>query len=108
MFGPAREADWHPFTGRLVTSTGAAVLPVRFDGQNSLLFQFASRLNPTLRLSLLMKEAKDRIGTRVVAHIGDVVPFESLHDFGDPGLLVEHLRRLTHATSTLPCGDRRR
>ena len=76
MFGPADDADWHPFAGRLIIDHEAAVLPVRFDGKNSLLFQLASRLSPTLRLSLLLQEAARRIGTTVDAHLGDVLPFD--------------------------------
>ena len=34
-FGPAVEADWKPFTAKLVQRSGAAVLPIFFPGQNS-------------------------------------------------------------------------
>lgn len=64
----AEDAPWHPFAGRLVLGSKADVLPVRFFGQNSRLFQVASHLgkiSPTLRLSLLMGEAVRRIGSTV-------------------------------------------
>ena len=48
---PAVDAPWHPFAARLVTATRATVLPVRFEGQNSLAFQIVSRFSQTLRLS---------------------------------------------------------
>src|SRR5687767_5908993 len=59
-FGLAEDAPWHPFVGRLVQSSRAAVLPVRFEGQNSRLFQLVSQVSPTLRLSLLLREAVSR------------------------------------------------
>jgi putative hemolysin len=97
VFGPAEDADWHPFAGRLILATGAAALPVRFEGQNSVLFQLASRIHPTLRLSLLLGEAANRMGGDVTVHIGAPVPFEALRRFTDPKALVDCLRDLTHA-----------
>jgi putative hemolysin len=61
--GQAEDAPWHPFVGRLVLGSKAAILPVRFEGQNSRLFQLASHVSATLRLALLMREARARIGT---------------------------------------------
>jgi putative hemolysin len=95
-FGLAEDAPWHPFVGRLVQSSRAAVLPVRFEGQNSRLFQLVSQVSPTLRLSLLLREAVSRIGTEIEAHVGPVLPFESLAAFDDPKALVEHLREVTY------------
>jgi putative hemolysin len=97
MFGPAHDADWHPFAGRLILDHEAAVLPVRFEGKNSLLFQLASRISPTLRLSLLLPETAGRIGTTVGANLGDVIPFEVLRSFEAPKALIDYLRRLTYA-----------
>ena len=97
VFGPAHDADWHPFAGRLVIDHEAAVLPVRFEGKNSLLFQLASRISPTLRLSLLLPETAGRIGTTVEANSGDVIPFRALRSLENPKALIEHLRRVTYA-----------
>jgi putative hemolysin len=102
VFGPADDADWHPFAGRLIIDHEAAVLPVRFEGKNSLLFQLASRVSPTLRLSLLLQETAKRIGTAIEAHLGDVLPFETLRPFEDPKALVGHLRRVTYAIQPGP------
>jgi putative hemolysin len=95
-FGLAEDAPWHPFVGRLVQSSRSAVLPVRFEGQNSRLFQLVSQFSPTLRLSLLLREAVSRIGTEIEAHVDQVLPFESLAAFEDPKALVEHLREVTY------------
>jgi putative hemolysin len=97
VFGRAVDADWHPFAGRLIMDYEAAVLPIRFDGKNGLLFQLASHISPTLRLSLLLQEAAKRMGTTVDAHLGDVLPFEALRSIQDPKALVDHLRQITYA-----------
>ena len=92
VFGPAEDAEWHPFVARLIVAAGAPVLPVHFTGQNSLLFQLVSQFSSTLRLSLLMQEAAKRIGTKVDARIGDVLPFDHLRAFTEPKALIDHLR----------------
>jgi putative hemolysin len=110
LLGPADDADWHPFVGRMIIDHEAAVLPVRFEGKNGLLFQLASRVSPMLRLSLLLQEAANRMGTTVDAHVGDVLPFAALRAIRDPKALVDHLRRVTYAVDRAPAGplERRR
>jgi putative hemolysin len=96
-FGPAVDNDWHPFAGRLIMGARAAVLPVHFAGQNSRLFQLVSRFSSTLRLSLLVRETLNRIGSDIRVKIGEVLPFDSLGPADDPKLLTAHLRDVTYA-----------
>jgi putative hemolysin len=98
-FGKAVDADWHPFTARLVAGAKAPVLPVYFPGQNGWAFHLVSRFSATLRLSLLMREALRRVGSTVEARVGEVLPFEALRDLTDPKAMVEHLRRATYAAA---------
>jgi putative hemolysin len=102
VFGPAEDGDWHPFVGRLVQSTRATTLPVYFRGQNSLMFQLASRISPTLRLSLLMQEAVRRIGTEIEVHVGRPIGFEQIGHLNDPKALTRQLRAETYALSGDP------
>jgi putative hemolysin len=60
----AVDERWKPFTSRLIQAAEAPVLPVRFSGQNSRLFQLVSHLSPTLRTSLLFNEVHNKIGRR--------------------------------------------
>ncbi len=53
-FGKAEELPWKAFTARLIQQSGATVLPVYFEGQNSALFHFISRYSLSLRLALLV------------------------------------------------------
>jgi putative hemolysin len=67
------DAPWQPFTVQLIQRSGAVVVPIFFGGQNSRLFQIASHMNQTLRLSLIFKEVRDRIGTVLPIAIGDPI-----------------------------------
>ena len=74
----------------------ATVVPLHFSGHNSRLFQLASHLSPTLRLSLLFRETARRIGTRLDVAIGTPIPFDELDAITDKATLVAELRRRTY------------
>jgi putative hemolysin len=93
----AVDAPWGGFTAKLIAQAGAAVAPVYFEGQNSRLFQIASHIHLTLRLSLLFKEAHDRIGGTVVMHPGPAMAYAALAPLGGGRALMDHLRGLTYA-----------
>ncbi len=58
MFGPAIEAEWNPFTAKLIQRSGAQVLPIKFPGANSRWYQMANRISPTMRQGLLLYEVR--------------------------------------------------
>ena len=92
----AVDAEWKNFTARLIVGAKAPVVPVFFAGQNSRLFQIASHISLTLRLSLFFKEVYDKIGSDIYVRIGDVIPYKDL-DGLDRKDLMEHLRKATYA-----------
>jgi putative hemolysin len=94
---PAEDAPWQPFIAALVQRTRATVLPLRFHGQNSRLFQIASHLHPTLRLSLIFREVCRRIGTRLAVSVGEPIPYERLAGPADRRTLVARLRASSEA-----------
>jgi putative hemolysin len=75
----------------------APVVPVYFDGQNSRLFQIASHISMTLRLSLLFKEVHDRIGNKLSIRVGKRIPYETLKAISDRKQLMAFLRDQTYA-----------
>jgi putative hemolysin len=95
-FARAVELPWKSSTTRLLQSTRASVLPVYFEGQCGPLFHLASRVSMTLRLSMLIREFRLGVGGRLVAHVGDVVPFEALKSGGDRKALIGELYELVH------------
>ena len=95
-FGRATDPDWKPFTAKLIRDSGANVLPLFFEGQNSRLFQVASHLSQTLRLSLFFREVSNKIGSRIVVQIGDVMAARDLAAFSDRHVLMKRLREITY------------
>lgn len=96
---PAIDAPWQPFTAQLIQRSKAAVVPIFFGGQNSRLFQIASHLHLTLRLSLIFKEVHDRIGTTLDVVIGDPIDREQLLSSSDRKAIVTELMHRTYALS---------
>lgn len=95
-FGDAEDPEWKPFTARLIIDAQADVVPIYFPGQNSRLFQIVSQFSTTLRLSLLLSEARRMIGKSVEITIGERIPFQKLADIKNRKKLVEHLRDHTY------------
>ena len=93
--GPAVDLPWAPFTAKLLSMSKATVVPVYFVGQNSRLFQLASHLSLTLRLSLVFRETARRIGSNLKVRVGAPVPFADIAHIEDRGELVMELRKRT-------------
>jgi putative hemolysin len=74
------DSPWRRTAAELAVRTGAAVVPVRFEGHNSRLFRRAGRLHPLLRTVLLPREMWARRGTPVAVHVGNVVSADTLRD----------------------------
>lgn len=105
----ARDPEWKTFTGRMILQGKAPVVPVFFGGQNSMLFQVASHVSMTLRLSLLFKEVHDRIGDTLAIRIGRRIPYEKLKGFSDRKEMMSFLRDETYALEAmLPHPSKRR
>jgi putative hemolysin len=105
----AKDPEWKTFTGRMIVQGKAPVVPIYFDGQNSRLFQIASHISMTLRLSLLFKEVHDRIGEGLTIRIGKRIPYETLKGFSDRKELMAFLRDQTYALeAAVPPRSKRR
>lgn len=92
----AQDQRWGTFTAQLVHRAQAPVVPLYFEGQNSALFQWASHLHEALRLSLLFREVKERIGTRLGVQVGRLLPYEELATWGAPQEMMDRLRTHTY------------
>jgi putative hemolysin len=94
---PAVDARWQPFVGQLIQRARATVVPIWFGGQNGRLFQIASHVSATLRLSLIFHEVKSRIGTVLPVAVGAPIPFDSISHIKDRHFLADDLRERTYA-----------
>jgi putative hemolysin len=105
-FGRPMDPSWRRFTARLIAKSGAAVVPVFFEGHNSRLFQLASHLHYTLRMALLVNEFKIRVGGPVRVVVGEPLdPAEIARRAADARGLMDHLRARTYRLSPTPIAD---
>jgi putative hemolysin len=96
----AVDLEWGTFSAGLIAQTRSAVLPIYFAGQNSRLFQLASHVSMTLRLSLFFKEVYDNIGRKICVRVGKLIPFREL-EMLDRREFMKHLRNVTYAMAPL-------
>ena len=94
---PATDLPWQPFTAQLIQRSRAHVVPVYFHGQNSRLFQMASHISATLRLALIFKEVRDRMGSELGISIGSPLSPDFIASFANRYMLTEFLRQKTYA-----------
>jgi putative hemolysin len=90
------DGEWNEAPARIAQMTGAAVLPVFFEGRNSTLFQLAGLIHPRLRTALLPRELLKQRDTRVTVHIGNVAAAERLARFDDASSTTAYLRLRCH------------
>ncbi|QDT65821.1 lysophospholipid acyltransferase family protein [Calycomorphotria hydatis] len=95
--GPANDPPWGPFTAKLILSSKADVLPVYFHGQNSRLFQIVSQFSHTLRLALLAREVRRKMGGKVRVTIGKTIPHAELVTYPRREEMMQKLREETYA-----------
>ena len=88
----AEEIEWAPLVGQLIRKTRAQVLPIYFEGQNSLLFQMASHVSYAMRAALIFHEVRRRVGSRFRGVIGAPLPYTALEPHLPPKNLAAHLQ----------------
>ena len=94
-----RVADpaWNSLTGRLARVPGAAVVPLYFEGRNSLLFQIAGCLHPILRTALLPREMWRRRRHTIRMHVGKAIAPEVLTSLHSDSARTAHIRACCYA-----------
>lgn len=98
MFGPVVEGEWNPFTAKMVTRSGATVLPIYFPGQNTRLYHVADKIAATLRQGLLLHEIYKALDRPQSPVIGEPIgPDEIRSRAADPRGLLAWLRETTLA-----------
>ena len=94
--GPAIEREWTAFTAKMITRSGATVVPIRFTGRNSRAYQIASRVSPTLRQGLLLHEVRRALNKPQRPIVGEPIGPDRLKDIAqNPRDLMAWLREHT-------------
>ncbi len=97
VFGPAVDLPWKTFTGRMIQASKAQVVPLYFEGQCSWFFHLISKFSATVRLSLMIREFRNRVGKPLRVHIGDVISDGELAAVKDRKALMDLLFDRVHA-----------
>lgn len=83
---------WDAGIAGIVRLTGATVLPVRFQGQNSWVFQAAGFVHPRLRTVLLPREMVELRGKTIRFVVGSPIHAGRLAGLGDDAAVTSYLR----------------
>lgn len=73
MFGPAEEAEWNPFTAKMIQRSGATVVPIFFPGRNTRTYLVANRISATIRQGLLLHEVVHSLKKPQSPIVGDAL-----------------------------------
>ncbi|RVT82330.1 acyltransferase [Rhodobacteraceae bacterium CCMM004] len=102
-WGRAVEAEWNPFTAKMIQRSGAAVVPIYFPGQNSRWYQIANRVSPVLRQGLLLHEVVHSLNRPQAPRVGHAVDPAVVAQFADnPRGFMAWLRAETLALGDAP------
>ena len=102
-FGVPMDPSWRSFTAKMITKSEAQVVPIFFEGHNSRAFQLASHIHYNLRMGLLIKEFKSKIGNPVKICIGKPLSHSEIKSrAGNSRILMNFLREETYKLSRNP------
>lgn len=91
------DPEWHPSIARIIRVSQAPVVPVCFEGANSVGFQLAGLLNAKLRTLLLPRELLNKKQRSFDLVIGKPVTPKRLASFSEDVDLLRYLRLQTYS-----------
>lgn len=96
LIGTAEDLEWKTFSARLASIEDTTILPVFFNGQNSLSYMIARNISMTLGYSLMFREICQKIGTTIDVTIRKPITSDELKHFDNRNDIAKHLRDLTY------------
>jgi putative hemolysin len=90
------DPKWSTTAARLARMTGASVLPVHFEGHNSLMFQTLGVVHPKLRTLSLPGEFVRAAGKSVKVQIGSPISAGEIRAFPDEVAATKYMRWRTY------------
>ena len=91
------DPEWTNTIAGIIRKTGAAVIPVYFDGTNSAFFQMAGLVHRRLRTALLPRELLNKCNKDIQVYVGNPVSFERLSTLQTDREVMYYLRFRTYA-----------
>lgn len=100
-WGPAVEAEWNPFTAKMIRRSGATVVPMKFPGANSRIYQIANQISPILRQGLLLHEIVHSLNKPQAPIVGHPLAHDKVEAWSsDPRGFMAWLRNHTLSLGT--------
>ncbi|MGB0414188.1 MAG: lysophospholipid acyltransferase family protein [Coraliomargarita sp.] len=96
------DRPWTDHISQLAKRTQSQILPVYFEGRNSLLFQCMGLLHPRLRTLMLAREFCRKQGAQLQVRIGKTIQATQLDQFESIAAATEYLRLQTYALRSKP------
>ncbi|WP_269541142.1 lysophospholipid acyltransferase family protein [Cerasicoccus fimbriatus] len=87
---------WLDNTARIIHKSQPTVVPLYFEGRNSLAFQIAGMVHPLLRTASLTRELSRQANSVVRLRIGQPLTYRQLKDFPSHQALMDFLRLKTY------------
>jgi putative hemolysin len=90
------DPDWNETIAKLILLTESSVLPVFFQGKNSIYFQLLGLIHPYLRTILLPRELLKKSNSKIELNIGQTINFNRIKKL-ESKTLIKFLRLTTYA-----------
>jgi putative hemolysin len=94
------DPPWNPSLARIAKRAGASAVPIFFAGSNSVAFQLAGIVHPSLRTASLPRELLNKRGRRISIRMGRPVSSATLDCFATAREATEYLRCRTYLLGT--------
>jgi len=90
------DPPWKTTAVRLALRARSSIVPIFFEGANSVGFQLAGVLHPALRTVSLPREFYRLRGTTIRLRVGNPIPHAALADYGDAEKSTGYVRARTY------------
>lgn len=94
--GVIRDEKWDASIARIICHSSADVVPVYFEGRNSVMFHAVGLLHPCLRSLTLARELWNKRDARIAMHLGKVISNHNLMTLGGNDEVARYLRLHTY------------
>lgn len=91
------DPHWSDTVAGIIRKTGASVIPIYFDGANSMVFQLAGLIHPRFRTALLPRELLNKRSKEIRVHVGKPICFDRLNALQTNQEMISYLRFRTYA-----------
>ena len=99
--GTLADPPWNAPLARIAQIAGAAAVPLFFEGGNSIAFQLAGTIHPSLRTASLPRELLNKRGRTIRIRVGRPVSAATLRGFADPQEAIDYLRCRTYLLESI-------